>query len=61
MAANFLSRYLAGEHEQVWAELISLGGQVREPGYFDDAYAVATETMRRVRHNAKLLQNACAN
>ncbi|HEX6776681.1 MAG TPA: hypothetical protein VF099_00695 [Ktedonobacterales bacterium] len=52
---SFLSRYLDGEHEQVWAELLALGNQVREEPLYSDALAVAQETMRRVRYNIELL------
>lgn len=52
---TYLERYLAGEHERVWAELLALGPRVREEPVATDAYAVAHETMRRVRHNIELL------
>jgi hypothetical protein len=52
---SFLKRYMDGEHEQVWAELTALGDQVREESYYDDALAVAHETMRRVRYNIEAL------
>lgn len=52
---TFHERYVAGECEQVWDELYSLRSDVRKPIYFDDAMAVARETMRRVRLNCKLL------
>ena len=33
--SRFLERYVDGQHEQVWTELISLGPYVRrEPEYF---------------------------
>jgi hypothetical protein len=44
-------RYLSGEREQVWAELVVLGAQVREDAYAADALAVASETMWRVASN----------
>jgi hypothetical protein len=47
----YLARYLAGEHEKVWEELVALGPAVREEPVLSDAAAVARETMRRVRHN----------
>ncbi len=50
-----MRRYQAGEHEAVWAEMMALGAEVREPPYFKDARAVAAETMRRARHNVELL------
>lgn len=53
--ASFLSRYLDGEHGQVWAELLALGEYVREEPLYSDALAVARETMNRVRYNIELL------
>lgn len=47
----FLSRYLDGEYERVWAELLALGPAVREGPLAADAYAVARETMRRAGEN----------
>lgn len=52
---TFLQRYVAGEHEQVWAELVALGDAVREEPLYADAQAVARETMRRVLQNVLLL------
>lgn len=48
---ELLRRYEAGEHERVWADMMALGTGVREAPHFDDAWAVARETMRRARHN----------
>jgi len=36
---SYLERYLAGEHEQVWAELVALGPAVREEPVYSDALA----------------------
>src|SRR5690242_7783242 len=52
---TYLDRYLAGEYEQVWAELVALGPAVRDEPIYADARAVAHETMRRVRHNIEKL------
>ena len=52
---GLLRRYLAGEHEAVWAEMMALGPRVREASYVDDARQVARETMRRARHNVELI------
>lgn len=52
---KLLRRYEAGEHEAVWAELTALGAGVRDALYFEDAWAVACETMRRARHNVELI------
>jgi hypothetical protein len=35
--------------------LVALGADVRQPAYYDAAWAVAQETMRRARHNVDLL------
>jgi hypothetical protein len=53
--ATYLDRYLHGEHEQVWADLVTLGPTVREEPLYSDAWAVACETMRRARYNIELL------
>jgi hypothetical protein len=52
---SFLSRYQQGEHFAVWAELNALGEDVRARKIRDDAYAVASETMRRARVNIQTL------
>jgi hypothetical protein len=53
--ATYLERYRRGECEQVWAELLALGGRVREAGLHDEAVAVARETMTRARTNIEML------
>jgi len=52
---TYLERYLQGDHEQVWAQLQSMGEQVRDEPVYSDAVAVARETMLRVRQNIELL------
>jgi hypothetical protein len=51
----YLERYINGEYEQVWEELLALGAAVREESVYADAAAVARETMRRVRKNIEIL------
>jgi hypothetical protein len=51
----YLERYRAGECQQVWAELLAQGAAIRQEPLANDAWAVAQETMRRVRHNLELL------
>jgi hypothetical protein len=51
----FLDRYVAGEHEQVWADLVALGPEVRKARYRAEAVEVARETMRRVDANVRIL------
>jgi hypothetical protein len=53
--ASFLERYRQGEHEQVWAEMLALGGEIREQQLYPDVLAVARETMTRARANIELL------
>jgi hypothetical protein len=48
-------RYVAGEHRDVWRELVALGAAVREDAHAADALAVAYETMRRVDTNLRTL------
>jgi len=52
---SLLRRYQAGEHEAVWEEMMSLGRYVRDPRFYDDAWAVSRETMRRARHNIEII------
>lgn len=52
---RYLDRYLLGEYEDVWHELVAAGEQVQHEPLFGDALAVAHETMKRVRHNLELL------
>lgn len=54
-ATPFLDRYLAGEHETVWKELVALGDSVRTGPHAADALAVARETMNRVEQNLRTL------
>src|SRR5262249_441799 len=53
--ASYLERYRRGECKQVWAELVALGGRVRERALFAEAMSVARETMTRARANIELL------
>ena len=48
-----LDRYLAGEHQEVWRDLLALGDAVREDPHAADALAVAYETMGRVEANVR--------
>lgn len=52
---QYLERYLAGEHQPVWNELLAHGAAIRTEPLASDAWAVAEETMRRVRYNIELL------
>jgi hypothetical protein len=53
--ATFLDRYMGGETELVWSDLLAYGAAIRHEPLFTDARAVVQETMRRVRHNIELL------
>ena len=52
---RWLERYCAGEHADVWAELVALGPAVREEPARSAAETVAAETMQRVRANVETL------
>jgi Domain of unknown function (DUF6745) len=47
----YYERYMAGDHRQVWLELIALGASVRNDQYAADALAVAYATMSRIAWN----------
>jgi hypothetical protein len=52
---SYLERYRQGECEQVWAELLALGSQIREQPLYADAQSVTHETMTRARANIEML------
>jgi hypothetical protein len=54
---GYLERYIAGENEQVWTELQALGEAVRQEPAYEQARAVAGETMERVRRNCERIVN----
>ena len=51
----FFDRYQAGDHQNVWKELVDLGPGVRDDAHAADALAVAYETMERVAANVDAL------
>src|SRR5690348_11097885 len=52
---TFFRRYRAGDHVDVWAQLVALGPGVREPMVLSDATSVAQATMERVATNIERL------
>ena len=52
---DYAQRYVNGEYEQVWKELLALGADVRKEPQYSLARRVADETMRRVRANCEQL------
>lgn len=48
---DLFRRYIAGEREEVWADLRNLGAEVRSPALIGEAMAVAQETVRRAKLN----------
>ena len=58
---HFLQRYLAGEQERVWAELLTLGKQLRVEPLYTEAQAVVRETMRRAKHNIETLVSSLSS
>ena len=52
---DYVQRYVNGEYEQVWKELLALGADVRKEPHYSLARRVADETMRRVRTNCERL------
>ena len=52
---SLLTRFKAGDTEEVWEELRRLGPAVRQPPHFEPAMLVCQEMMTRCRHNLTLL------
>jgi hypothetical protein len=52
---HYLERYQAGQHQEVWNELVQLGPAVFEDRFHAEALAVARAMMRRVRLNIETL------
>jgi hypothetical protein len=52
---SYFSRYQQGDCQKVWHELYTLGPKVHQSDVYVDAWAVAIETMKRVRHNIEIL------
>lgn len=53
----YMDRYQQGYCEQVWQDLSALHADIRQVDIYPDAWAVAVETMRRVRYNIAILQH----
>lgn len=53
--ASYLTRYLDGDCESVWRELIGLGASAIEPPLLNESVAVAEEIVRRILHNASIV------
>lgn len=60
-AMGFLQRYLNGEHEAVWSELVDLGPSALEPGCLAEATAIAREIVNRSRFNIERIANTLAD
>lgn len=52
---KYIERYLAGEHQAVWDQLVALGEAALQPPILADATAVADEIVRRIVHNAQIV------
>jgi hypothetical protein len=55
MMLTYLERYQNGECVRVWEELIALGEGIHQAPTYEDARAVARETMARARRNIETL------
>jgi hypothetical protein len=54
---SYHARYLAGEYEPVWRELIDLGPAVYDDAVFPDALVVCREIVERARANLGILHS----
>src|SRR6266498_4052430 len=59
--SHYITRYLAGETQQVWDEISQLNYPNLSSGVQTDIQSVCEETIRRVRHNAEMLISALAS
>src|SRR5215212_7568285 len=57
---DFVARYVNGDHERVWRDLISAGSAVRSD-LEQDAQEVVRLTMLRVRRNLEVLASALSS
>jgi hypothetical protein len=55
MPSKYFDRYIRGEYEEVWSDLLTLGDSIQEEPLLNDAIAVTQETMKRVKYNIELL------
>jgi hypothetical protein len=55
---TWLERYASGERVQVWTEMTGAGSSLRGSDRWEDAVAVARETMTRARSNVERLVSA---
>ena len=57
----YLQRYLGGECEAVWRQLVDLGEAALRPPVLEEATAVTEEVVRRMIHNARVIGNYLAD
>jgi hypothetical protein len=54
-APNWLNRYREGQRDQVWDEMLQLGGAIRGSDRVDEAQLVCDEMARRARRNIEVI------
>ncbi len=58
---DYLQRFLDGECETAWQELVDLGEKALRPPVLEEATAVTEEVVRRMIHNVNIIGNYLAN
>jgi hypothetical protein len=53
--SSWVERYVGGQHESVWAEVVGLGPRASDPDFAADVNALARETMQRALRNVEAL------
>src|SRR5687768_7290999 len=53
--SSWVERYVAGEYERVWAEVVALGPRAIDPAFAPAVDALARETMQRALRNVEAL------
>ena len=55
--SSWVERYVGGQYESVWEEVVGLGPRASDPAFASDVDALARETMRRALRNIEALKS----
>jgi hypothetical protein len=55
--SSWLERYVGGEHEGVWEEVVGIGPRASDPAVASAVNALARETMERALRNVEALKS----
>jgi hypothetical protein len=55
--SSWVERYVNGQHESVWDEVVALGPRASDPDFAPEVHALARETMKRALRNVEALKS----